>query len=102
MLVKFKNSNLEKIYKNKVTGKTDYSTEVIKQFKKTVLRLEQTENTTQLRQFRSLNFEALRGNKKGIYSVRVNEQYRLEFEIENDTITLSEIILIEKLSKHYE
>jgi toxin HigB-1 len=103
MLVKFNNTYLEKLYTNRDTkGKTVYSKEVIIQFKKTVLRLEQADNTTQLRQFRSLNFEALKGNKKGLYSVRVNKQYRLEFEIENDTINLSEIIFIDDLSKHYE
>lgn len=102
MLVKFRNSSLEKIYQNNVTGKTAYSKEIINQFIKTVLRLQQADNTTQLRQFRSLNFEALKGDKKGLYSVRVNKQYRLEFEIENDIVTLSEIILIENLSKHYE
>ena len=102
MLVKFNNSYLEKLYQDKVKGKTAYNKEVITQFKKTVLKLEQADNTTQLRQFRSLNFEALKGNKKGMYSVRVNRQYRLEFEIENDTITLSEIIIIDELSKHYE
>lgn len=101
MLVKFNNSYLEKIYQGKTKGKISYSSEVVIQLKKTVLKLEQADNTAQLRQFRSLNFEALKGDKKGLYSVRVNKQYRLEFQIENDTITLSEIILIEDLSKHY-
>jgi toxin HigB-1 len=103
MQVKFKNAYLKKIYSNEqLKGKPVYSSEVVIQFKKTVLKIEQADTTIQLRQFRSLNFEALKGNKKGLYSVRVNKQYRLEFEIENDIITLSEIILIEDLSKHYE
>ena len=102
MLVKFNNTYLEKIYQGTAKGKVSYSSEIITQFKKTVLRLEQADNTSQLRQFRSLNFEALKGDKKGLFSVRVNKQYRLEFQIENDIITLSEIILIEDLSKHYE
>lgn len=102
MLIKFNSTYLEKLYQGKIKGKISYNSEVVIQFKKTVLKLEQADNSTQLRQFRSLNFEALKGNKKGLYSVRVNKQYRLEFQIENDTITLSEIILIEDLSKHYE
>jgi proteic killer suppression protein len=102
MLVKFNNALLERLYINKETkGKPIYSKEVIIQFKKTVLRIEQAENSHQLRQFRSLNFEALKGDKKGLYSVRVNKQYRLEFKLENDSITLTEIVLIEDLSKHY-
>ena len=76
--------------------------ELVIQFKKTVLRLKQVDNSQQLRQFRGLNFEALKGDKKGLYSVRVNQQYRLEFQLENDNITLVEVVLIEELSKHYE
>ncbi len=103
MLVKFNNAYLKKLYSNEqLKSKPVYNNKVVIQFKKTVLKLEQADNTTQLRQFRSLNFEALKGNKKGLYSVRVNKQYRLEFEIQNDTITLSEIILIDDLSKHYQ
>lgn len=103
MLIKFINAYLENLYIGKpVKVKPIYNKEVVIQFKKTVLRIEQAENSNQLKQFRSLNFEALKGNKKGTYSVRVNKQYRLEFSLENDNITLVEIVLIEKLSKHYE
>ena len=103
MLISFTNTYLENLYTGKpLKGKPIYNKEVILQFKKTVLRIEQVENSNQLRQFRSLNFEALKGNKKGLYSVRVNKQYRLEFKLENDNITLVEIVLIEALSKHYE
>jgi len=103
MLIKFNSVYLENLYAGKpVKGKAVYSKEVVLQFKKAVLRIEQAENSNQLKQFRSLNFEALKGNKKGLYSVRVNKQYRLEFRLENDNITLVEIVLIEDLSKHYE
>lgn len=103
MEIRFNNVYLKKRYSNEVVkGKPIYNAEVVIQFKKTVLRLEQADNTTQLRQFSSLNFEALKGNNKGLYSVKVNKQYRLEFEIENDTINLSEILLVEDLSKHYQ
>jgi toxin HigB-1 len=102
MLIQFNDLYLENLYLGKlIKGKPLYNIEVIIKFKKTVLKLEQTENTAQLKQFRSLNFEALKGNKKGLYSVRVNKQYRLEFKIENDKIKLIEIILIEALSNHY-
>ena len=49
-----------------------------------------------------MNFEALKGIKKGLFSVRVNKQYRLEFKLDDDKITLTEIVFIEQLSKHYE
>jgi len=102
MIVKFNNPYLKKLYDDKPVKKLAFSKELVIQFKKTVLRLKQVDNSQQLRQFRGLNFEALKGDKKGLYSVRVNQQYRLEFQLENDNITLVEVVLIEELSKHYE
>jgi toxin HigB-1 len=94
MEIKFNNAYLEKLYSNKVIkGKPIYNIDIITRFKKTVLKLEQAENSTQLLQIKSLNFEALKGNIKELFSVRVNKQYRLEFKIENDSIQLIEIIL---------
>ncbi|HEX8331720.1 MAG TPA: type II toxin-antitoxin system RelE/ParE family toxin [Segetibacter sp.] len=103
MTVKFNNDYLEKLYSNQpVKGKPVFSSEIIIQFKKIILRIKAADSTIVLRQQRGLHFEALKGNKKGLYSIRINKQYRLEFKIENDIITLVEIILIEDLSKHYE
>ena len=102
MIVKFNNPYLKKLYDDKPVKKLAFSKELVIQFKKTVLRLKQVDNSQQLRQFRGLNFEALKGDKKGLHSVRVNQQYRLEFQLENDNITLVEVVLIEELSKHYE
>ena len=103
MEIRFINAYLENLYAGRpVKGKPVYSKEVILQFKKTVLRIEQAENSNQLKQFRSMNFEALKCTKKGLFSVRVNKQYRLAFKLENDKITLTEIVFIEDLSKHYE
>ena len=103
MQIRFNDQYLEKIYSNQaVKGKPIFSEQVILQFKKTVLKIKYAESTIELRQQKGLHFEALKGDKKGLYSIRVNKQYRLEFKIENDIITLVEIILIEHLSKHYE
>jgi len=59
-------------------------------------------DTEALQRFNSLKYEKLKGNKMGLSSVRVNDQYRIEFEekmIENQTIaTICNII---ELSNHY-
>ena len=103
MLVRFNNSYLEKMYAGlPVSGKPKYNSEVIEKFKKVVRILKNAESSNSLKQFRSLNFEALKGDKKGFYSVRVDIKYRLEFLLEKDKITFTEFALIEKLSKHYE
>jgi toxin HigB-1 len=102
MIVKFENDYLEKLYEGEpVKGKPKFNDEVIKKFKKTILILKNIESSVELAKFRGLNFEALKGSKKGLFSVRVDYSYRLEFKLEKDIIQLTEIALIEELSNHY-
>lgn len=102
MEVYFANTNLEKLYAGLlVTGKLKYSKDVVAKFQSKVEILKNAESTVELRLFRSLNFEALKGDKKGLYSIRVDLKYSLEFRIEKNKITVSEIIFIEDLSNHY-
>jgi proteic killer suppression protein len=103
MEIKFNDDYFEKLYLNQpIKGKPIFSNEIITQFKRTILKIKVADDTLELRRLKGLHVEALKGNKKGLYSIRVNKLYRLEFKIENDIITLIEIILIEHLSKHYE
>lgn len=102
MEIYFNNANLEKLYVGlPVTGKLKYNKEVIEKFRAKVDIIKNAENTSELRLIRSLNFEALKGDKKGQYSIRVDLKYRLEFKIEKNKISVSEIVYIEDLSNHY-
>lgn len=99
MIVQFNNDYLEKLFTGgPIKGKPKYSEVVITKFKKCVLILKNVENSVELSKFRGLNFEALKGDKSGLYSLRVDEGYRLEFRIMKDII---EIVEIEELSNHY-
>ncbi|MDO5510759.1 MAG: type II toxin-antitoxin system RelE/ParE family toxin [Weeksellaceae bacterium] len=76
---------------------------MIKRYKTTIDKLRVANNIEDLYQLRSLNYEKLSGNKKGLESVRVNDKYRIEFisAIEGEepnTITICEIV---DLSNHY-
>jgi proteic killer suppression protein len=102
MIVKFENDYLEKLFTGDTSkGKLKYSDVVITKFKKIILILKNVESSIELSKFRGLNFETLKGNKKGLYSIRVDYGYRLEFKLENDVIQLTEIAIIEELSNHY-
>jgi proteic killer suppression protein len=48
-----------------------------------------------------LNFEALKGNLKGKYSVRVDIKYRIILRIEKDKILVEDILVVEDLTNHY-
>lgn len=51
---------------------------------------------------RSLNYEVLSGDKAGRSSVRVNDQYRVEFTVEpNDDEPILTICNVVDLSNHY-
>lgn len=103
MEIKFNDSYLAKLYSNQpIKDKPVYSNKVVIKFKKIVTLIAQIENSVKLRSYKALDFEALKSNKKGIYSVRIDKQCGLEFKTENNLITLAEIVLIEDLSKDYE
>ena len=103
MIIQFNNAYLQKLFECKqVSGKPKYSQDVIQKFKKTVLMLMNTESIRELRNFRGLNFEALRGDFKGYYSVRVDLQYRLILSIEKGSVVVTDILVIEDLTKHYQ
>lgn len=60
------------------------------------------ENVQSLWKYNSLNYEKLEGDKIGISSVRVNDQYRIEFEEEFENgQTIATICNITELSNHY-
>ena len=104
MKVEFKSKQLEILYLGIHIGKQKFPYEVIKQYKKKVEILLAVDNIFELRLYRGLNFEALKGDRKGEYSIRINDQYRLIFE-QIETIqhrVIIKVLFINEISKHYE
>ncbi len=61
-----------------------------------------TSSVLELMRYNSLNYERLEGDKAGLSSVRVNDQYRIEFEeYVRDGETVATICNITDLSNHY-
>ena len=69
---------------------------------KAVKILIQATRVEDLYPFKSLHFEALHGDKEGRFSVKANDQYRVEFTVEQTTdepiVTICNIM---ELSNHY-
>lgn len=105
MKIIFEEEYLEELYsegkaKNK---KHRFQNSVIKKYKQTIDKLRVAKKIEDLFPIKSLNYEKLIGNKKGLESVRVDQKYRIEFKTviegeEPDTITICSII---ELSNHY-
>lgn len=102
MNVAFKTKELERLYTtplNEIRGKQKFSKEVIKQYQAKVRILTVIDKLKDLYQIKSLNFEALFGSRKGLFSIRLNKQFRLIIiEVEDELIAIE----IMEISKHYE
>jgi proteic killer suppression protein len=102
MKVFFETEELARLYEadpDHLEGKQKIPSAVVKQYQKKVNILISITELSELYNFRSLNFEALKGDRKGQYSIHLNKQYRLLFRINKNGEL--EIMIIE-ISKHYE
>lgn len=104
MKVAFNEDYLEQLY---TKGKADdkkhrFQPQVIRGYQKAVKYLIQATKIEDLFPFKSLHFEALHGDKEGRYSVKANDQYRVEFTLsdtpEEPIVTICTIM---ELSNHY-
>ena len=102
MQVLFKTTDLEQLYLipvENIKGKLPFQRSLIQQYKNRIKLLEAIEKITDLYSFKSLHLEKLKGDKLGLSSIRLNDQYRLIVEPINEDIVK---ILIIEISKHYE
>lgn len=102
MIIKFNNLYLEALAKDEAKGKPKYNDNVINKFRKTLKILEHAPHTKSLWTLNGLGFERLKGDKKDVFSVRVDYNYRLTFKIEQDVIKIKEILIINGLTNHYQ
>jgi toxin HigB-1 len=105
MKIEFGHEYLRELYEEgKASGKKyRFQPQVIKQYIKTVNRVKNENRIEDLFVISSLNYEKLSGDKKGLESVRVNDQYRIEFKsrTEGEVPELITICSIIELSNHY-
>ena len=104
MYIEFDKDYLRELFEQGCTSdkKHRYQPEVMKGYYKCVMFLKRAENVEQLYRIHSLNYEVLQGDKKGVSSVRINIQYRLEFTVRE--VLGEQIITVCRLldiSNHY-
>ena len=104
MKVLFDKDYLRLLYENGDSGdkKHRFQPQVVKKYIKVIDLMFESPDVLSLAKYNSLRYEKLVGDKKGLSSVRVNDQYRVEFEeivAENEVIAT--ICNITDLSNHY-
>lgn len=104
MEIKFDKEYLKELYFDGKTSdkKHRFQPPIVAKYRKTVDLLESVSVVEDLFRYHSLRYEKLLGDKEGLESVRVNDQYRIEFIT---TKVVSEIVVtvcnIVELSNHY-
>ena len=106
MKVEFEKEYLRELYETgKATNKKyRFQPQVVIGYLKCVRVLQRIIRMEDLFLVKSLNYEKLKGDKKGLSSIRINNQYRLEFrEILNpNNIIEVEICSLTDITNHYE
>lgn len=104
MVVTFDKEYLRDLYEtgNTKEKKRRYQPDIIKRYRKVITILRNASSIQTLWKLNSLNYEVLEGDKAGISSVRVNDQYRVEFTVsESENKPVVTICNILELSNHY-
>lgn len=99
MDVRFTKQQLEDWYTGNFAGKQPFSSDVLKQYRKTVNQLAAAPNLATLRTIKGLNLHELKRDLAGKYAVRVNKQYRVVFTWTKDGAL--EIIDIDDLTDYH-
>lgn len=103
MEIIFDKEYLRNLYVNgQMDKKHRFQPQIIRKYIRIIDLMIEQPNVASLAQYNSLNYETLKGDKAGLSSVRVNDQYRIEFEEQiKDGEIIATICNITELSNHY-
>ncbi len=104
MIIEYSKAYLRDLYEEGCCKEKShrYQPNVIKKYQKRVDTLMAATRKEDLFPLNSLGFEALHGDKDGLFSVKVDMQYRLEFSLkEEGGEAILTICTLQELSNHY-
>lgn len=105
MEIKFEQDYLSELYYKGTCHdkKHRYQPQIVRKYIRVIDILRAADRVEDLFRINSLNYETLTGDKKGRESVRVNNQYRVEFKtkkvVDETIITICNVL---ELSNHYD
>ena len=104
MEIHFEKDYLRQLYENGKTTDKKYrfQPQIISRYQLRIKILEQADRIEELYAINSLHYKELKGDKAGVSSIRVNDQYRIEFTVKQiSSETVVTICNILELSNHY-
>lgn len=84
MRFEFEDDDLRRLYEEREFVLSRIGADVTKSFRKKMGFLANAESESDLRSYRALRFEKLKGGRVGQHSIRLNDQWRLILRIEKD------------------
>ena len=104
MIVIFEQEYLRELYEDgRVSDKKHrFQPQIVRKYTRVVDLMIELDDVSGLAKYGGLHYEHLHGNKEGLSSVKVNDQYRIEFrEFVDAGKKYAEIVSITELSNHY-
>ena len=92
MITSFKCKHTQALFERKPTNKLKLNKNLWQAAYDKLLVLNAVENMMDLRNPPSNHFEALKGDRKGQYSIRINKKWRICFCFENRNVSQVEIV----------
>ena len=99
MRLQFEDDNLRRLHEEHDYVHPRLGTEVARAFRKKVAYLEEAESEVDLRNYKALRLEKLRGSRSGQHSIRLNRQWRLIIRMQADTE--GRLLIIVEVVNHY-
>ena len=88
MRFRFSDQRLEALYSGGGKSQSKFSPDTIRQFMKLMQIIRTARDERDLRAFKGRRFEKLQGNLDGWNSMRINDQFRLVFAIQDDELVI--------------
>lgn len=104
MIVTFEYDYLKALYESgrSPDKKPRFQPDIIRRYQKSINFLITSSSIEALWTIQSLRYEVLNGDKAGLSSIRVNDQYRVEFSVTlNEKEPILTICNVVELSNHY-
>lgn len=84
MQIQFEDDDLRRLYEDSGFAMPEFGPDLPRAFRKKVGLLVAAESELDLRNYKGLHFEKLKGSRVGQHSIRLNKQWRLILRIESD------------------
>lgn len=104
MIIDYANKDIENICNNQQYASRKYPKQICKKLHELMVKLDSYDSIHYfytLKVLKNYRCHELKGNKKGIISLSLDEKYRMELKVKIEKIDGKDVIIILEVSNHY-